>query len=135
MGDHTPAGCLKAQALLAEKVAALILKERAALYGPVIRKIAALIVLAGCASAPTVEQFAAACDAYGFERGTTDFANCMQRSVESYQYDRRAYAGQMQNAGAIMMQAGQQLQPRPAPPVVIGHVTTCRQSAWGVQCW
>ncbi len=38
----------------------------------------ALLLLAGCSAAPTVEDYANACDQYGFTRGTDEHAQCIQ---------------------------------------------------------
>ncbi|HEX7969214.1 MAG TPA: hypothetical protein VF502_13420 [Stellaceae bacterium] len=43
--------------------------------------------LAACVSAEQQQrQFEAACAGYGFERGTTDFARCMQRESLAERY-------------------------------------------------
>lgn len=46
-----------------------------------------LTALAGCATAQEIrEQDEAACSSYGFQRGTTEFAGCLQRESIARRY-------------------------------------------------
>lgn len=57
---------------------------------------AGLLAIAGCATGPTVQDFAAACAAYGYQPGTDAFAGCVQQEVAGHREGefRRAQAFQ-----------------------------------------
>lgn len=99
------------------------------------KSIFALALLAGCAAGPTVEQIAermaATCDAYGFQRGTPDFAYCLQAQYIARQQQRAAQLGALQSFGqALQQQSLQQraMTPQPRQPITcntVGGVTRC----------
>ena len=93
--------------------------------------------LVGCAAAPTIEDHAATCDGYGFQRGTEAHAVCIQGEALAYQQERQARGAALQRAGAVMIQQSQaqraaQTRPQPVYPYV--PVVNCFQTAWGTQC-
>ena len=93
--------------------------------------------LVSCASAPTREEFAQTCDAYGFQRGTTDHAYCMQAAVGQYNAAIDARSARMQAAGQALMLQGQamnQRASRPQPVYPYQPVVNCYRTAWGTQC-
>jgi hypothetical protein len=61
--------------------------------------VAGLGLVSACASAPTVEQFATACDRYGFARGTPEHATCVQMSA--MQFNAEAGAARRQAAARL----------------------------------
>lgn len=74
----------------------------------------ALLLLAGCASAPTVEDYAASCDQYGFTRGTEWHAQCVQALAVAQIQAASARSARLQAAGAALMQQGQAMNARAA---------------------
>lgn len=58
-------------------------------------------LIAACT--PYAERVARTCDGLGFERGTTEFVECMQTQIQGDAADRVAYLGLI-GLGASMMQ-------------------------------
>jgi hypothetical protein len=54
---------------------------------------ASLLILSACISEPTLQDFAATCEGYGFQPETEGIAGCVQR-------ERLAYANAMQQSMA-----------------------------------
>jgi hypothetical protein len=101
------------------------------------RPLLVCLALVGCASAPTIEDHATACAAYGYAHGTDAFAQCVQTQALAYQAGRQAQAQRMQAAGAILMQQSQAMraQQQYRAPIPYTPVVNCRRTAWGSQCW
>jgi len=63
--------------------------------------IAAALALAGCA--PTMQDFQAQCQSYGFTYGSERFASCMQNETLAYRAQVGAALNAMATDNAIMM--------------------------------
>lgn len=74
-------------------------------------------LLAGCA--PTIEQHAADCTAYGYQPGTLEHATCVEGQVGYARAQAAAMSQAMFGAGMALQQQSAQPQYRPwiAPPV------------------
>ena len=90
------------------------------------KSLAVMALVTGCASVPTIGQLAASCEAYGFQRGSTEHARCVERQVLAYQDRQAIFAGQAQARSIEVFRTPQPVQPQmPITCTTLGAFTNC----------
>jgi hypothetical protein len=96
--------------------------------------LAALLLPAACAGAPTDKELAADCAASGYS--AEGYIACLTSSFDGAAAQRAQAAVQRARAFEVLGAMGERLANPPQPPVqpTVRLQTSCRSRAWGIVC-